>query len=144
MTLMGFKDSSFLKVYHNINHSMFVIPDEKKSAGSSACVDALLQEMLTKDKIALVKFRPKADSQPVFAALEPQKADGTRPAGFTMIQIPYADDLRDNKKIMEASAIDANADVVGNLKDEEKNAAKLLIKNLDFDFDSRDFRNQNL
>mmetsp|Transcript_35853 Transcript_35853/g.47173 ORF Transcript_35853/g.47173 Transcript_35853/m.47173 type:complete len:112 (+) Transcript_35853:918-1253(+) len=35
MTLMGFKPRSYLKLYHNVKHSMFVFPDEKKVSGSS-------------------------------------------------------------------------------------------------------------
>lgn len=35
MTLMGFKPRSYLKTYHNVKHSMFVFPDEKKVIGSS-------------------------------------------------------------------------------------------------------------
>lgn len=35
MKLMGFKDKSYLKIYHNIKHSYFVFPDEKKTTGSS-------------------------------------------------------------------------------------------------------------
>jgi ATP-dependent DNA helicase 2 subunit 1 len=35
MKLMGFKPKSFLKVYHNIKHSYFLHPDEKKTKGSS-------------------------------------------------------------------------------------------------------------
>jgi len=35
MKLMGFKPKSFLKVYHNIKHSYFMYPDEKKTKGSS-------------------------------------------------------------------------------------------------------------
>ena len=35
MTLMGFKPMSYLKVYHNIKHSIFVFPDEKRVLGSS-------------------------------------------------------------------------------------------------------------
>lgn len=42
MQLMGFKDKDYLKVYHNIGHSTFVVPDEKRASGSSACVDALI------------------------------------------------------------------------------------------------------
>ena len=45
MTLMGFKPKSYLKTYHNVKHSMFVYPDEKKVAGSSQCSDALIKEM---------------------------------------------------------------------------------------------------
>ena len=46
MRLMGFKPMSELKVYHNIKHSYFIYPDEKKATGSSACADALIKEML--------------------------------------------------------------------------------------------------
>ena len=35
MQLLGFKDRSYLKVYHNIRHSYFIYPDEKKVSGSS-------------------------------------------------------------------------------------------------------------
>jgi ATP-dependent DNA helicase 2 subunit 1 len=55
MTLMGFKPKSYLKTYHNVKHSMFVYPDEKKVAGSSQCSDALIKEMQRKEKIAIVR-----------------------------------------------------------------------------------------
>jgi ATP-dependent DNA helicase 2 subunit 1 len=55
MTLMGFKPRSYLKVYHNVKHSTFVFPDEKRVLGSSQCADALIKEMLRKDKIAIVR-----------------------------------------------------------------------------------------
>jgi len=35
MTLMGFKPRSYLKVYHNVKHSTFVYPDERRIKGSS-------------------------------------------------------------------------------------------------------------
>jgi ATP-dependent DNA helicase 2 subunit 1 len=56
---MGFKDRSFLKLYHNVKHSLFVFPDEKKAIGSSQCADALIKEMIKHDKIAIVKFQPR-------------------------------------------------------------------------------------
>lgn len=59
MQLMGFKDRSYLKVYHNIKHSNFIYPDEKKVTGSSQCLDAMIKEMMRKDKIAIVKFSPR-------------------------------------------------------------------------------------
>ena len=46
MTLMGFKPKSYLKFYHNIKHSTFVYPDEKKVKGSSQCADAMIKEIL--------------------------------------------------------------------------------------------------
>ena len=55
MTLMGFKPRSYLKPYHNVKHSMFVYPDEKKVVGSSQCADALIKEMIRKERIAIVR-----------------------------------------------------------------------------------------
>ena len=46
MELMGFKDKSYLKVYHNIKHSYFIFPDEKKTSGGGQCSDALIKEMI--------------------------------------------------------------------------------------------------
>lgn len=34
MKLMGFKPRNKLKVYHNIKHSYFIYPDEKRITGS--------------------------------------------------------------------------------------------------------------
>ncbi len=35
MKLMGFKPRSKLKIFHNIKHSQFIYPDEKRITGSS-------------------------------------------------------------------------------------------------------------
>lgn len=149
MQLMGFKDKDCLKVYHNIGHSTFVVPDERRATGSSACVDALIKEMERKDEIAIVKFRPKDDSQIRMCALLPQEAAGSTPAGFHLVVLPYADDIRSTTDIISYAGVyrthlGANKEVVDNLTKEEKNAAKLLVKNLNFDFDSHDFRNTSL
>ena len=72
MQLLGFKDKSFLKVYHNIKHSYFIFPDEKKTTGGSQCSDALIKEMIKLEKIAIVKFHPRENGQVRFGALLPQ------------------------------------------------------------------------
>jgi ATP-dependent DNA helicase 2 subunit 1 len=69
MKLMGFKPKSYLKVYHNIKHSYFMYPDEKKTKGASQCTDALIKEMIAQDKIAIVKFIPRENSQVKFCAM---------------------------------------------------------------------------
>lgn len=143
MQLMGFKDKDYLKVYHNIGHSTFVVPDEKRATGSSACVDALLKEMERKEKIAIVKFKPKDDSQVRLCALTPQEAVDGAPAGFNLIVLPYSDDVRSTKDIIDYSQVKSDT-IVDSLTKDERNAAKLLVKNLNFDFDSHDFRNTSL
>ena len=62
MTLMGFKPRSYLKVYHNVKHSTFVYPDERRVTGSSQCMDALVQEMKRKDKIAIVRVQVRENA----------------------------------------------------------------------------------
>ena len=71
MKLMGFKPKSCLKVFHNIKHSYFVYPDEKRVTGSSQVTDALIKEMIKSDQIAIVRFIPRDNSVVRFCALLP-------------------------------------------------------------------------
>ena len=72
MTLMGFKPKSYLKTYHNVKHSMFVFPDEKKVIGSSQVADALIKEMIRKEKISIVRVQVRDNTSVRFCALLPQ------------------------------------------------------------------------
>ena len=64
--------------------------------------------------------------------------------------LPYADDIRDLDSIMEAAGLpkadeaQQGASIIDRLKPEEKNAARLLIKNLTIDFDVRNFENPTI
>lgn len=71
MKLMGFKPRSCLKVFHNIKHSYFIFPDDKRVTGSSQVTDALIKEMIRDDKIAIVRFIPRENSVVRFCALVP-------------------------------------------------------------------------
>lgn len=70
------------------------------------------------------------------------------PAGFQLIPLPYADDLRDNKSIMDYAGFkqddSAEPGIMQTLTREEKHSAKLLVKNLNIDFDSRNFENPTI
>lgn len=153
MKLMGFKPRAALKVFHNIKHSYFVYPDEKRVTGSSQVIDALTQEMLREDKIAIVRFIPRDNSVVRFCALVPQQEkldeDGFQtPPGFQLIILPYADDIRDINQIFEAAGFkqeeEKEASVFDQLSKDEKNTAKLLVKNMYIDFNSRNFENPSL
>jgi len=64
-----------------------------------------------------------------------------------MIPLPYADDLRGNKEILEYAGLERKNEgggIAETLTDTEKHAAKLLIKNLNIDFDSRNFQNPTI
>lgn len=101
MKLMGFKPRNSVKVFHNIKHSYFIYPDEKRITGSSSVADALIKEMIRDDKVAIVRFIPRDNSVVRFCALLPQEEkvdeeDGFQtPAGFQCIFLPFADDIRD-------------------------------------------------
>jgi ATP-dependent DNA helicase 2 subunit 1 len=71
MQLIGFKPKSSLKPYYNIRPSYFIYPDEEHVKGSSQFFDALINNLIEKDKIALVRFQPRRGVQLSFCALVP-------------------------------------------------------------------------
>ncbi|KAF9219431.1 Ku DNA-binding complex, Ku70 subunit [Gyrodon lividus] len=128
LKLLGFKDKSELAFEDNIKHSLFIYPDELKYSGSKRTFSALLQKMLEKKKIGLVLALIRRNATPVFCAMVPQaetEVEGgwSEPAGFHLIFLPFADDIR-------AAPIDEAL----RASEEVKNAArawidKLCIKN---------------
>jgi len=140
MKLMGFKSRSKLKDYMNIRSSYFVSADDQTISNSSQVMDALIKEMIEKNKIAIARVIAKETSILRFCALLPQiesvdPEDNFRhPQGFNMIFLPYADDIRSPESIVKR-------DRVIKVKEQQVAAAKLLIKNLSIDFDSRQFEN---
>jgi ATP-dependent DNA helicase 2 subunit 1 len=69
--LMGFKPKRTLKDYHNIRTAYFLYPDDTRVTNSSQCMDALIESMIKKDKIAIVRFIPRDTSIMRFCALIP-------------------------------------------------------------------------
>ena len=112
--------------------------------------------MIRKDKIAIVRVQVRDNTQVRFCALLPQdeKFDDMSgiqtPPGFQLIVLPFADDIRSLDNIMEAAGFQKSDDrmdepaIVDQLRPEEKNAARLLIKNLTIDFDPRNFENPSI
>lgn len=97
--LLGFKDKRELAFEDNVKHSVFIYPDELKYSGSKRTFSALLQKMLDKRKIGLVRALVRRNSSPVFCALLPQaekveEGGWCEPGGFHLIVLPFADDIR--------------------------------------------------
>ncbi|KAJ8077604.1 ATP-dependent DNA helicase II subunit 1 [Marasmius tenuissimus] len=97
--LLGFKDRSELAFEDNIKHSVFIYPDEMAYSGSKRTFSALLKSMVKKDKIGLVLALTRRNSSPTFCALLAQEekieeGGWTEPAGFHLIPLPFADDIR--------------------------------------------------
>jgi ATP-dependent DNA helicase 2 subunit 1 len=112
--------------------------------------------MIRDDKIAIVRFIPRDNSAVRFCALIPQEEkvdeeDGFQtPSGFQCIFLPFADDIRDLNQVMEACGYEAEGQdeeekgIVDTLTKQEKDAAKLLVKNMTIDFNSRNFENPSI
>ena len=144
MKLMGFKSIESIKPYYNIRESYFIYPNELYSNGSGKLVDALIKQMLNKNKCAIVKFVGREGSVVKFCALLPQaeKYDEDyfqTPPGFNMIILPWADDIRSNSEIMAK-----NPKVLPEITQEQSDLAKKIIKKMNISFDCRAFENVEL
>lgn len=97
--------------------------------------------MVAKDKVAIVRFVPRQTSAVRFCALVPQQEafdedNFQTPPGFNLIFLPFADDIRKPDSIKPVKKADVSRENVVN--------AKVLIKSLALDFDSRNFTNPNI
>ncbi|KAL0945328.1 hypothetical protein HGRIS_000828 [Hohenbuehelia grisea] len=133
--LLGFKDRDQLAFEDNIKHSYFVYPDEMTFSGSKRTFSALLKSLVKKNKIGLVLALMRRNATPYFCALLPQEekldeAGWTDPAGFHLIPLPYADDIR-------AAPIEEACRASDSLKDSARAwIDKLSVKNGSYPPDS--------
>ena len=137
--LLGFKDRSSLKEYHNLTHSTFVFPDDASVKGSMQLFLALLDKCLTLQKIAIVRMTRSGVSY--LAAMLPQKeiwVNGLQkePSGFHLITLPYADDLRNIEVEQDWSKIQPSEDDV--LR------ARQMVQTLEVGYDPQEFENPAL
>ncbi|KAI0077815.1 ku70-like protein [Panus rudis PR-1116 ss-1] len=98
--LLGFKKlKSSLAFEDNVKHSIFIHPDEMRYSGSNRTFNALLKSMVKRKRMGIVRTLLRRNSAPIFCALLPQveknEEDGwSEPAGFHLIPLPFADDIR--------------------------------------------------
>eukprot|EP01101_Sappina_pedata_P004380 TRINITY_DN1838_c0_g1_i2.p1 TRINITY_DN1838_c0_g1~~TRINITY_DN1838_c0_g1_i2.p1 ORF type:complete len:373 (-),score=69.32 TRINITY_DN1838_c0_g1_i2:73-1191(-) len=139
LKLIGFKPRSCLKVYHNVSHSSFLYPDDKKISGSGVMFCALLDRMIARNRIAIARFTPRKNSAVKFVALLPQletfdaKGVQTNPSGLHVIYLPFADDIR-------ALRLEQRETAPNSLIEK----AKAVVKSLRIRFDSKSFENPAL
>lgn len=98
LKLLGFKSRSRVKPYMNIRASYFLHPEECLIKGSSQVVHSLIASMVKLDQVGIVRFIARAGALVRFAALSPSE----EPAGFFLIFLPYADDMR-NPEVLKAN-----------------------------------------
>ncbi|XP_048870050.1 X-ray repair cross-complementing protein 6 [Brienomyrus brachyistius] len=100
LVLMGFKPMNRLKLHHYIRPSLFVFPEEEMVTGSSCLFTALLRRCSERGVFAVCRYTPRRNTPPRFVALVPQREEldddkvQVAPAGFHLIFLPYADDVR--------------------------------------------------
>ena len=144
MKLLGFKSIESIKPYYNVHESYFIYPNELFSNGSGTLVDAMIKQMLNKNKCAIVKFVSREGSVVKICALMPQaeKYDEDyfqTPPGFNMIILPWADDIRSNSDIMAKYPKE-----LPTVNEEQSELAKKIIKKMNISFDCRAFENIEL
>ena len=144
MKLLGFKSIESIKPYYNVHESYFIYPNELFSNGSGTLVDAMIKQMLNKNKCAIVKFVSREGSVVKICALIPQaeKYDEDyfqTPPGFNMIILPWADDIRSNSEIMAKYPKE-----LPKVNEEQSELAKKIIKKMNISFDCRAFENVEL
>ncbi|KAG0238181.1 X-ray repair cross-complementing protein 6 [Mortierella sp. GBA43] len=99
LALIGFKPKDAVKMHYNINHGMFLYPDEKSYEGSTRAFSSLLKAMAEMNKVAICSFTQRSGYSTRLVALLPQLevvgSNGQeQPPGFQLIPLPWADDIR--------------------------------------------------
>ncbi|KAJ1308093.1 hypothetical protein OPQ81_002156 [Rhizoctonia solani] len=98
--ILGFKDINTIPFDANVKRSIFIHPNEGAVTGSIRTFKALLDSMLKKQKYALTRCLFRRNSSMVFCAMIPQaevwdeEDNQEEPAGFHLIPLPFADDIR--------------------------------------------------
>ncbi|KAK4054102.1 ATP-dependent DNA helicase II subunit 1 [Microbotryomycetes sp. JL201] len=102
LKLLGFAPrEGNINIRESVKHSYFIYPEEEAYVGSTRTFSALLKSMIKKDVIGYGVLLARVISRPqivlMMAQEEKMRSDGTqeRPAGIHLIQLPFADDLRE-------------------------------------------------
>ncbi|CAI2360743.1 unnamed protein product [Moneuplotes crassus] len=145
MKLIGFKSRYSIHIYQNVRPPYFIYPDENTIKGSSQMFHAMIESLVKKDKVAYVRFIPREGAMVRFCYLIPQKEQGVKegseeylPPGFHLIFAPYAEDIREIENELSHDQ---------NLKEpckSETKIAKIFVKNMTIDFNSRNFENPSI
>jgi len=110
LRIIGFKDLKLLPIWATTKHPCFIYPSEMDFVGSTRVFSALQQKMLKSKKFALCWFIPRRNAAPVLAAAvasaEKLDEDGKQlsPPGIWIMNLPFADDVRQNPETTTVSA----------------------------------------
>lgn len=116
--IIGFKPLSMLPEWANLRGPIFIYPTETDYIGSTRVFSALQQNLLKKEKMAIVWFIPRRNAVPTLAAVIPgqeklgERNEQVRPPGLWVIPLPYVDDIRQNPEIPLVRASDNLTDIM--------------------------------
>lgn len=135
LTLLGFKSMAYLQPEYHFKDPSFIYPSEDVIKGSKTLFVSLLQKCLEKQKFALCYFVSRDQGRSNLVALlpQPEKREGNTqvmPAGFHLIYLPYADNIRDIP-LNEKSVLDEH----------EIDLCKRIVKKLTFKYDPQKIEN---
>ncbi|MCJ1473943.1 ATP-dependent DNA helicase II subunit 1 [Lambiella insularis] len=114
--IIGFKPMSMLPIWANVRPSTFIYPSEEVYVGSTRVFAALQQKLLRDQKMGVAWFVARKNAVPVVAAIVPgdeklsDEGDQLVPAGLWLIQLPFADEIRQNPETMLKRAPDSLID----------------------------------
>lgn len=114
--IIGFKPMSMLPIWANMRPSVFMYPSETDYIGSTRVFSALQQKMLKDEKMALAWYIPRRNATPVLAAIIPgeekynENAEQIYPPGMWIINLPFADDIRDKPETVLVRTTDELTD----------------------------------
>ena len=97
--IIGFRPND-IKFHHVAGKSLFIRPCETEFNGSTEFFMALLNRLSARGKIALCHCVPREGSTGFIGAMSPQleerdeNNEQIRPAGFHIVHLPWADDIR--------------------------------------------------
>ncbi|KAG0268258.1 X-ray repair cross-complementing protein 6 [Actinomortierella ambigua] len=99
LALLGFKPRSAIPMSLQIQHAVFLYPDERQVEGSTRAFSALLSTMADLDRVAICSLTQRTNYSTRLVALFPQvEITGPNgqehPPGFQLIPLPWRDDLR--------------------------------------------------
>lgn len=139
MRLLGFKPrKQFLKFYETIRHAYFIYPDEQTYSGSTRTFAALLEAMVELDVIGYAALLPRTSGHHRICVMLPQeekrneKGLMTQGSGIHLIQLPFADELRELGIDETASAFVTPTDDEPYPEQPAIDVAKQVVKKLTF------------
>ncbi|XP_065209392.1 X-ray repair cross-complementing protein 6 [Planococcus citri] len=136
LTLLGFKSLAYLQPEHHLKEPSFIYPNDELVKGSTNVFAALLKKCLEKQKFALCYYVTREQGRSNLIALvpQPEKCEGNvqiMPAGFHLIYLPYADNIREIQSLPTKTS----------LEPEQIDICKKIVKKLSFKYDPQRIEN---